>query len=94
MESMPPPAASSGIGESVLSVLRESTAVPLGALLMVSDGADNSGRFGRDLMAEIRKYNVPVHTIGVGREHILGISSCRRCPWPRARCRTRGSVLS
>lgn len=71
-EDIPPPGASSGVGESVLSVLRESTAVPLGALLVVSDGADNSGRFDRELSAEIRKYNVPVHAVGVGRERILG----------------------
>ncbi len=71
-EAIPPPGASSGVGESVLSVLRESTAVPLGALLVVSDGADNSGRFDRELAAEIRKYNVPVHAVGVGRERILG----------------------
>ncbi len=71
-EAFPPPGASSGVGESVLSVLRESTAVPLGALLVVSDGADNSGRFGREMAAEIRKYNVPVHTVGVGRERIEG----------------------
>ena len=71
-EDIPPPGASSGVGESVLSVLRESTAVPLGALLVVSDGADNSGRFDRELAAEIRKYNVPVHAVGVGRERILG----------------------
>ncbi len=71
-EDLPPPGASSGVGESVLSVLRESTALPLGAVLVVSDGADNTERFGRDMMAEIRKYNVPVHTIGVGRERIEG----------------------
>ena len=71
-ESLPEPGFSSGVGESLLSVLRESTAVPLGAVLVASDGSDNTGRFGRDLMAEIRKYNVPVHTIGVGREQIAG----------------------
>ena len=72
LEGLPPPGGSSGVGESVLSVLRESTAVPLGALLVVSDGADNTGRFGRDMMAEIRQYDVPVHTIGVGRDRIEG----------------------
>ncbi len=71
-ESLPAPGASTGIGESLLSVLRESTAVPLGAILLVSDGADNTERFGRETMAEIRKFNVPVHTIGVGRERIEG----------------------
>ncbi len=71
-DAFPDPGVSSGVGESVLSILRESTAVPLGALLVVSDGADNTGRFGRELAAEIRKYNVPVHTVGVGRERIDG----------------------
>lgn len=71
-DSLPEPGFSSGIGESLHSVLRESTAVPLGAVLVASDGSDNTGRFGRDLMAEIRRYNVPVHTIGVGRERIAG----------------------
>ena len=71
-EGIPAPGPSSAIGESVLRVLRESTALPLGAVLVVSDGSDNSGRFGREVMAEIRKYNVPVHTAGVGRERIEG----------------------
>ena len=46
--------------------------MPLGALLVLSDGADNSQRFSREMAAEIRKYNVPVHTVGVGRERIDG----------------------
>lgn len=71
-EDLPPPGSASAVGESVLQVLRESTALPLGALLVASDGTDNSGRLGRGLLAEIRKYNVPVHTIGVGRERIPG----------------------
>ncbi len=71
-ESLPAPGGSTGVGESLLSVLRESTAVPLGAVLVVSDGSDNTERFGRDMLAEIRQYNVPVHTIGVGRERIEG----------------------
>ena len=71
-EGLPPPGNSTGVGESVLRVLRESTAVPLGAVLVVSDGSDNSERFGRDMLAEIRQYNVPVHTIGVGRDRIEG----------------------
>ena len=69
---LPAPGSSTGIGESVLGLLRESTALPLGAVLVVSDGADNTERFGREVMAEIRKYNVPIHTIGVGRERIEG----------------------
>ena len=69
-EHLPAPGTSSRIGESLANVLRESTAVPLGAVLVVSDGSDNTGRFDRELMAEIRQRNVPVHTVGVGREEI------------------------
>lgn len=71
-EHWPEPRPSSAVGESVLSVLRESTAVPLGAVVVVSDGSDTTQRFDRDLLAEIRQYNVPVHTVGVGRDRIAG----------------------
>ncbi len=69
-EHLPAPGMSSRIGESLANVLRESTAVPLGAVLVLSDGADNTGRFDRKLMAEIRRHKVPVHTVGIGRETI------------------------
>lgn len=71
-EHLPAPGTSSRIGESLANVLRESAAAPLGAVLLVSDGVDNTGRFDRKLMAEIRKHRVPVHTVGVGREQIPG----------------------
>ena len=63
---------SSRIGQAVASVLRESSALPLGAVIIFTDGSDNSGRFDRRAMAEIRRRNVPVHTVGVGRTKIPG----------------------
>ena len=63
---------SSRIGEAVAAVLRESAALPLGAVIIFTDGSDNSGRFDRRAMAEIRRRNVPVHTVGVGRTKIPG----------------------
>ena len=68
LDALPAPGSATRVGEAVASVLRESAATPLGAVVVVSDGSDNSGAFSRDLMAEIRKRNVPVHTVGVGRE--------------------------
>ena len=70
LEALPSPGDATRLGESVGGVLRESAATPLGALVVVSDGSDNSGLFSRELMADIRRRNVPVHTIGVGRESI------------------------
>jgi len=70
LEALPSPGDATRLGDSVGGVLRESAATPLGALVVVSDGSDNSGLFSRELMADIRRRNVPVHTIGVGREEI------------------------
>ena len=58
------------IGESLASLLTESAAVPLGAVIVLSDGSDNSGSFDRRLMADIRQSRVPVHTVGIGRVEI------------------------
>ena len=63
---------SSRIGEAVAAVLRESAALPLGAVIIFTDGSDNSGSFDRRAVAEIRRRNVPVHTVGVGRTKIPG----------------------
>ena len=71
-QNLPSPGDATRVGESVAAVLRESAALPLGAVIVVSDGSDNAGSLGRELMADIRKWNVPVHTVGVGRERIAG----------------------
>ena len=70
LDQAPPPGNATRIGDAVAGVLRESAALPLGAVVVVSDGSDNSGGFDRRLLAEIRQSNVPVHTVGVGRIEI------------------------
>ena len=37
-------------------------------MVLVSDGADNTGGIDLETIAEIRRRRIPVHTIGVGRE--------------------------
>ena len=70
-------AAATRIGDSLKQVLAESTSLPLGAIVLLSDGADNSGGIDLDTISQIRRQRVPVHTIGFGRErpaHDLEIS--------------------
>jgi hypothetical protein len=55
------------IGDALKQVASEAASLPIGAMVLVSDGADNSGGIDRDTIAEIRRYRIPVHTIGVGR---------------------------
>jgi len=67
LDEAPPPGDSTRLGESLAELLRESSSLPLGAVVVFSDGSDNSGGFDRELAAEIRRRNVPVHAVGAGR---------------------------
>jgi len=57
------------IGDTLERVLAESSSLPLGAIVLLSDGADNSGGIDLNTIAAIRRQRIPVHTIGFGREH-------------------------
>ncbi|NNE38334.1 MAG: hypothetical protein HKN08_08520, partial [Gammaproteobacteria bacterium] len=69
-DTLPPPEQMTLLGDSVRQVLSMSRSTPLGAIVLVSDGADNAGTLTQDQLAEIAGFNVPVHTIGIGREAI------------------------
>jgi uncharacterized membrane protein len=62
-------APASRIGETLDRVLAESSSLPLGAMVLVSDGADNTGGVDLETVAAIRRARIPVHAIGIGREH-------------------------
>src|SRR5690242_17811299 len=57
------------IGDTLERVLAESSSLPLGAIVLLSDGADNAGGIDLATIAAIRRQRIPVHTIGFGREH-------------------------
>jgi uncharacterized membrane protein len=67
-DSLPAAGTRTAIGDSVAQVLRALHTTPLGALVLLSDGADSAGALTPDQLAEIASYGVPVHVIGVGRE--------------------------
>jgi uncharacterized membrane protein len=56
------------IGDALKQIASESSSLPIGAVVLLSDGADNSGGIDRETIAEVRRSRIPVHTIGVGRE--------------------------
>ncbi len=70
LDDVPPPGAVTHIGDALLDVLRAAQSGSLGAIILVSDGADNSDRLDAARIAEIASHGVPVHTVGVGREII------------------------
>jgi uncharacterized membrane protein len=57
------------IGENLKEVMAEAATLPIGAIVLLSDGSDNSGGIDLDTLSEIRRQRIPVHTIGFGKEH-------------------------
>src|ERR1019366_3742631 len=64
-----PSAPASRIGDTLERVLAESSSLPLGAIVLLSVRADNSGGIDLATIAAIRRQSIPVHTIGFGKEH-------------------------
>jgi len=62
-------APASRIGDTLERVMAESSSLPLGAIVLLSDGADNAGGIDLQTIAAIRRQRIPVHTIGFGKEH-------------------------
>jgi len=61
-------APASRIGDTLERILAESSSLPLGAIVLLSDGADNAGGIDLQTIAAIRRQRIPVHTMGFGRE--------------------------
>ena len=49
-------------------MVADAASLPIGAVVLASDGADNSGGVDLETMSEIRRQRIPIHTIGFGKE--------------------------
>ncbi len=56
------------IGDSLKQLADETTDLPIGAVVLLSDGSDNSGGINLDTISALRSRHIPVHTVGFGRE--------------------------
>lgn len=54
------------IGESLKQLVDETSDLPIGAIVLLSDGADNSGGIDADTISALRVRHIPVHTVGFG----------------------------
>jgi uncharacterized membrane protein len=66
-------AAVTRIGDSLKQLADETTDLPIGAVVLLSDGSDNSGGIDLDTISALRSRHIPVHTIGFGREQYQDI---------------------
>ncbi len=59
----------SHLAGSLKQMAAEASSLPIGAAVVLSDGAENSGGIGLDTISQLKRRRLPVHTIGYGREH-------------------------
>lgn len=57
------------IGDSLKHIAAEAGTMPLGAIVVLTDGGDNTGGVDRDTISQLRQLRVPVHTVGFGPDH-------------------------
>ena len=58
------------IGENLREVLADSATLPIGAVVLLSDGADNTGGIDLETVQEIKRQRIPIHTVGFGQEQM------------------------
>jgi hypothetical protein len=64
------PAPATRIGDGLKQLAGEAADLPIGAVVLLSDGADNSGGIDLDTISTFRSRRIPVHTVGFGLEQI------------------------
>ncbi|HZS55014.1 MAG TPA: glutamine amidotransferase [Bryobacteraceae bacterium] len=62
--------ASTQIGRGLRQLADEAATLPIGGVVLLTDGADNSGGIDLDTLAELRRRRLPVNAIGIGREQL------------------------
>ena len=69
LQSLRPAAPSTRLGDSLKQLSEDTSDLPIGAVVLLSDGDDNAGGIGEDTIHALRARHIPVHTVGFGREH-------------------------
>ena len=69
LKTLQPNAPSTRIGDTLRQLTEETSDLPIGAVVLLSDGDDNTGGVSSDTINALRARHIPVHTVGFGREH-------------------------
>jgi len=68
LDALPGGGAATRIGDALGTVTQMAASVPMAAVVLVSDGAENGGTLGEAQLARLAATGIPVHAIGVGPE--------------------------
>jgi uncharacterized membrane protein len=67
LESLQPSSPVTHIGAGLKQFAEQTSDLPIGAVVLLSDGSDNSGGIDLDTITALRSRRIPVHTVGFGR---------------------------
>jgi len=65
-----PLAPATHIGDGLKQLVADTSDLPIGAIVLLSDGSDNSGGIDLEAVQALRNRHLPVHTVGIGAEVI------------------------
>ncbi len=65
-----PAAQRTDLGAALRHIASESSLLPVGAVVLLTDGADNGGNLGPETIEALRRARIPVHAVGFGSERI------------------------
>jgi uncharacterized membrane protein len=83
IEEVPAPGSQTRIGDAITHIVQQAASLPLAAVVLISDGAENAETLTEERLAEIASFGIPVHTVGVGPEVTRNDLELERVEVPR-----------
>ncbi len=71
VDGMQPTASATHINDGLKQLVAETADLPVGAVVLLSDGSENSGGIDLETISALRNRLLPVHTVGFGREQAV-----------------------
>lgn len=71
LKDLQPNAPATRLSDSLKQLTEETSDLPIGAVVLLSDGDDNAGGISTDTINALRARHIPIHTVGFGRERAV-----------------------
>ncbi len=70
LKDIQPAAPATHLNDSLRQLANDTSDLPIGAVVLLSDGSDNSGDLALETIRALRNRRLPVHTVGFGKEQL------------------------
>jgi uncharacterized membrane protein len=70
LKDIQPSAPATHLNDSLRQLANDTSDLPIGAVVLLSDGSDNSGDLALETIRALRSRRLPVHTVGFGKERL------------------------